>query len=104
MASRITVNPEQLNAMASDFSSQATALSNLTNEMLSLVGGISSAYTGEAATAFCNKFRQLDTDMTRLGNMVREYADDLTEIGMHYQEAENQNLEAAQSLSSEVIL
>ncbi len=104
MASIIKVSPEQLLATASEFSNEASALSNLTSEMISLVASSSSAWTGEAATTFVSKFNQLDDDMTRLGNMAREYANDLTDIATVYQQAETANAEAAQALSADIIL
>ena len=103
MVSIIKVSPEQLLATASEFSTEATALSNLTGEMISLIASYSSVYTGEAATAFVSKFNQLEDDMTRLVNMVKEYSSDLTEIANVYQQAETANTEAAQALSADVI-
>ncbi len=104
MASIIKVSPEQLLTTASEFSNEAASLSNLTNEMISLVSSSSSAWTGDAATTFVNKFNQLDDDMIKLGNMAKEYANDLTEIATIYQQAETANAEAAQALSADVII
>lgn len=104
MPSIIKVSPDQLNSTASVFTSQASALASLTGEMLSLVRGSTSAWTGEAATAFVNKFNGLEDDMARLGNMVKEYADDLTNISSNYTTTEQANMDAIQALSSDVII
>ena len=104
MPSIIKVSTQQLNTTASQFTSEATSLANLTGEMLTLVRGSTTAWTGEAATAFLNKFNGLEDDMTHLVNMVKEYAEDLTNIANVYEQADKANAEAAQSLSPDVVI
>ena len=100
----IKVSPDKLNQTASEFSTEASAIANTTGEMMSLVNGASSAWTGDAATQFVSRFGQLQDDMTKLGKMAEEYARDLTDIAAVYTAAENENAQMAQSLSAEVIV
>lgn len=103
-AGTIKVSPEQLQATASEFSSQASVIANTTGEMISLVSSSSSAWTGEAASQFVSRFGQLQDDMTRIAKMVEEYSTDLTDIANVYTTAENENAQMAQALAADVIV
>lgn len=100
----LRVTPEQLISTAGEFSTKGTTISNLTSEMVNLANGLSSAWEGEAATAYVTKFRELEDDIQRMIKMVQEHATDLEEMARVYREAENANVEAASSLSGDVIV
>ncbi len=100
----IKVNPETLNSTASEFGNQAGSLQNLTNQMMNLVTGLSSAWQGEAATSYIGKFQGLQDDMDKMFRMIQEHSTDLQEMAQAYITAETQNSEFAQSLSSDVIV
>lgn len=100
----IKVSPDRLVQTANEFNGQATAIANITSEMLQLVSGTSGIWTGDAAVQFVNRFNGLDNDMTRLAGMVREYVEDLTQIATVYSNAESENAEMAQSLANDVIV
>ncbi|MBQ6376547.1 MAG: WXG100 family type VII secretion target [Lachnospiraceae bacterium] len=99
----IKVSPELLSNTATDLSGKATQLQTLTGQMLELADGLTSAWQGEAATAYITKFHQLDDDMQKMYRMIQEHSADLTEMAAAYSQAENQNAELAQSLVAEVI-
>ena len=99
----IKVSPEQLRATASEFSSQGSAILSTTSNMMQLVQGSSSAWTGEAATAYVAKFNQLQDDMERAVRMVQEYSTDLQEMAAVFQNAETENANLAESLSGDVL-
>ena len=88
----IKVNPDVLNSTASEFGGQATSLQNLTNQMMNLVTGLSSAWQG------------LQDDMDKMFKMIQEHSTDLQEMAAAYISAEQANAEVAQSLSSDVIV
>lgn len=100
----IKVNPEQLNSTASEFGGQATSMQNLTGQMMNIVTGLTSAWKGEASTAYIGKFQNLQDDMDKMFRMIQEHSTDLQEMATAYITAENQNAEAAQALSADVIV
>lgn len=100
----LKVTPEQLISTAGEFQAKGNTIGTLTQEMMTLVTGLNSVWEGDAATAYINKFKALEDDIQRLVNMVREHADDLTEMARVYQEAEQANVEEASGLSGDVIV
>ena len=100
----IKVNPDILNSTASEIGGQATSLQNLTGQMMNLVTGLSSAWQGEASTAYIGKFQGLQDDMDKMFKMIQEHSTDLQEMAAAYISAEQANAEVAQSLSSDVIV
>jgi WXG100 family type VII secretion target len=106
MASGILrVSPEKLQATASSFESIGSNVSNLTQQMTALVTGLSGQiWSGEAATAYVNKFNGLQDDMDRIYKMIKEHSDDLISMAEQFINAENTNAEMANSLSSDVII
>ena len=100
----IKVNPDLLNSTASEFGGQATALQNLTGQMMNIVSGLTSAWQGEASTDYIGKFQGLQDDMDKMFRMIQEHSTDLQEMATAYINAEQQNAEVAQSLSADVIV
>ena len=100
----IKVNPDLLNSTASEFGGQASSLPTITGQMMNIVTGLSSAWTGEASTSYINKFTGLQDDMDKMFRMVQEHSTDLQEMAAIYIDAESTNAEAAQSLSADVIV
>ncbi len=104
MEGTLKVTPEQLNSTASDFQSKGSTISNLTNEMMTLVTGMNGIWEGDAATAYITKFQSLQDDIGKLISMVNEHVNDLQEMASAYQSAESANAELANSLSGDVIV
>lgn len=100
----LKVTPEKLTSTAGTFQTQGNQMSNLTNQMMQLVTGLNSVWTGEAATAYTNKFKQLQDDMQKMKKMIDEHVTDLNEMARKYQEAERANAELASGLSGDVIV
>lgn len=99
----LKVTPERLESAANEFSSTASTVSTLTNEMTSLVNGLSSAWTGEAATTYNSKFNALNDDIQRMVAMINEHSADLIEMANTYKTAEQANASLANSLLENVI-
>ena len=78
-------------------------VNHLTEEMLSLVKGLHSVHTGEAADAFINKAMGLDNDITQIKSMIQGHEKELMEIAGIFQKAETENIEMANSLPQDVI-
>lgn len=104
MEGTLRVTPEQLEAAASEFSAKGSTVGNLTSEMTLLAESLNSVWEGEAATAYTNKFRQLDDDIQKMIRMIQEHADDLNEMARVYRDAENANTEEAEALAGDVII
>ena len=101
----IRVSPEKLQATASSFESTGTTVNNLTQQMTSIVTGLSGqVWSGEAATAYVNKFNGLQDDMNRIYKMIKEHSDDLIEMAQRYIEAESASADLANQLSDNVIV
>lgn len=101
----LRVTPEKLQATASSFEGKGSTVQNLTREMTTLVTGLTGqVWSGDAATAYINKFNGLQDDMDRIYKMIKEHSDDLTEMAQQYIQAESANADLAGSLSSDVIV
>lgn len=100
----IKVAPELLISTAGEFSNQGNTIRSLTGEMMQLVTGLSSAWEGEAATAYMTKFKGLEDDIQRMTAMVQEHSTDLEDMARIYQEADAQSAEEANGLSADVIV
>ena len=85
----LRVTPEDLDAAASEFSSKASAIGNLTNEMTNTVESLSSVWEGEASSSYVAKFRQLDDDIQKMIRMVQEHSNDLQAMAKAYRDTEN---------------
>lgn len=100
----IKVSPQLLTSTASEFSSQGSAISSQTSEMMNLVTGLTSVWEGDAASAYITKFRSLEDDIQKMVRMVQEHSTDLEEMARIYSDADTQNMEDANSLSADVIV
>lgn len=105
MAGILRVTPEKLQSTAASFESTGSTIMNLTQQMTSIVTGLSGQiWSGEAATSYVNKFNGLQDDMERIHKMVQEHSKDLQEVAQQFITAENANKDLANSLSSDVIV
>lgn len=101
----LRVSPEKLQASAQGFETTGGTIKNLTDQMTSIVTSLSGqVWSGEAATAYTGKFNGLQDDMNRLYTMVKEYSEDLIAVAQQFSSAESKNVDAASSLSADVIV
>jgi len=100
MAYTLKVTPEQLLSAASQFESTSNNIKAQTSNMTNLVSQISgSVWSGEAATAYKNKFRALDDDISRMITTInKEVVQDLKTIAQQYKTTEQKNISDAGSL------
>lgn len=104
MTGNLLVTPEKLISTSQEFSSSASQVQQLTNQMMELVNGLSSTWGGEAHTAYHTKFSGLKDDMTRIHRMIMEHSNDLNEMAANYKKAESTNVEAGSALNADVIV
>lgn len=99
----LLVTPEKLIETAGEFSTCMNQVQTLTTNMTDLVKNTSAFWSGEAATAFVNKFNELQDDIQKIHNMINEHVTDLNEMAKIYQEAERKSQEIAGALSGNVL-
>lgn len=99
----IKVTPEKLISTADEFNTSNSQVQNLTQNMIQTVDSLKSVWEGEAATAYSNKFHQLEDDMNRMHSMINEHVTDLKEMANQYKAAEQANAEVGNSLAGDVI-
>ncbi len=103
MTGTINVSTEKLMSTADEFSANGNTISSLTSEMMTLVTSLSSAWEGEAAMAYINKFKSLEKDIQLLNRMIQEHVNDLQQMANTYSAAEKENADAAAALASGII-
>ena len=104
MEGTLRVTPEQLINTSSEFSTIGNTVANLTEQMTTTVTGLANIWQGEAATAYVNRFNGLNDDIQRLVAMIREHSTDLSEMAQTYMSGDDQNVQLAETLSSDVIV
>lgn len=103
MNGTLRVTPEKLISAATEFSSCSSVVSGLTRQMTSMVDGLSSVWSGEAAQAYRTKFHTLDDDITRLNKMIQEHVKDLNEMARVYKQGESEAKNASSGLPTDPI-
>ncbi|MDO5415630.1 MAG: WXG100 family type VII secretion target [Lachnospiraceae bacterium] len=103
MEGQLRVNPQDLINTATDFSSRGQTVNTLTQEMLSLVSGLSGGWEGDASGAYTKKFSELSGDITQINNKIKEHAEDLQEMAKKYQSAEDTSTQEHSAMSSNLI-
>ena len=104
MGGFLKVSPESLKSAAGEFGGQARSLQGLTTQMLDLIRNLSAAWNGDASRAYLMKFDALETDMNKMYSMVMEHSTDLPNMADAYAKAEAANVEAAQSLQTNILV
>ena len=104
MANIINVSTSKLTSTATALQSSATTVRNLTSQMTQIVTSLTgNVWSGDAATAYVNKFNGLQDDINRMGKMIDEHVNDLNQIAREYEQAESANTQQANALASDVI-
>ena len=98
MQGSLRVTPDKLTTAAAEFSNSASTVRNLTTQMTGIIDGLSGIWSGEAATAYKNKFHQLDDDIARFHKMIQEHVKDLQEMARVYKQAEAEATQASSGL------
>lgn len=103
MNGTINVSTEKLLSASQEFSTQGNTISSLTSEMMNLITSLSSAWEGDAATAYISKFKSLESDIQVMNRMIQEHVNDLQQMANVYSSAEQANADAAASLASGIL-
>lgn len=98
----LKVTPEKLTQAAGEFQTSGRNISSMTAEMISIVDGFKSIWQGNAATEYAGKFNGLRDDIEKINRMIEEHVNDLNEMALGYQNAEDQSIEESANLISDI--
>jgi WXG100 family type VII secretion target len=105
MTGIIKVDTAKLTSTANAFSSTGTSIKSATTQMTSIINALTgSVWSGNAATAYKNRFNQLQDDINRMIKMVNEHVTDLNAMAAEYESAEQENTTISNALSDNVII
>lgn len=99
----LLVTPAELKNTASTFQTKAAEVKTLHDEMIGKVNALSNSWTGEAATAYKNKFTSLQVSMDKINRMIMEHVSDLNTMAEQYETAENAAMNAANELPASTL-
>lgn len=103
MANIIKVEPGKLRAASADFSSASAQIRSATSAMTQAITSLSgSVWSGDAATAYVNKFNGLQDEIAKIDKMIQEHSQDLTQMANEYEKAETANQQAAGALKETI--
>lgn len=103
MEGNLLVTPEKLKETSGEFSTCMNQVQTLTTNMMDLIRGMSSFWEGEAASAYMNKFNELEDDIQKIHTMINEHVKDLEEMATIYQNAEKRSQDIAGELQGNVL-
>ncbi len=103
MEGQLKVTPEELQNASSEFSGIDKTVVSTTQEMMTLVKNLTSAWEGESSQAYINKFNELEDDMQKIHAKIEEHVQDLAEMATVYTNAEKTTTAANQAVSSNLI-
>jgi len=99
----LKVDPQKLISTADEFNTTGGQVKGLTDQMITIIDSLKSAWEGEAATTYNTKFHALQDDMDKMYRMIQEHVKDLNEMAQQYMNAENANIDTGSSLADDVI-
>lgn len=103
MNGTLKVDSAKLKATASQFASTSGQIKNATSSMVQTIGQLSgSVWSGDAASAYINKFNGLNDEMQKIDKMIQEHVQDLNDMATQYEVAENAAQQTASALSSDI--
>ena len=94
----LRVTPETMLNTSTQFGDCNNAIQGLTQQMLDIVGTLSSTWEGEAAKSYYDRLKALEPDMRKIHSMIQEHTNDLELIAKTFQDAERDNAATAGSL------
>ena len=100
----LNVNAQDLINTAELFGESGSRVANVTGEMMSLITGLTGVWNGPTAEYYISKFSALDDDICKMLGMINEHVADLEEMAQNYIAAEEYGMDAADVLSTDVII
>lgn len=104
MTGSLRTTPEKLISTSSQFQQCDSTVNSLTQNMMDIVGQLSSTWAGEAATEYYNKLKGLQGDVQKLHKMIQEHTTDLQDMAKIYQDAEKDAQQTSSALKTNEIV
>jgi len=101
-AGLLRVTPEKLAQAANEFSNSGKTINSLTTEMMSIVDGLKSIWQGNAASEYSTRFTGLRDDIEKINRIIEEHVNDLNQMAIEYQNAEDMSVEESSKLVNDV--
>jgi len=102
MAGMLKVTPEKLTQAANEFSNSGKNINSMTAEMMSIVEGLKSVWQGNAASEYAGRFTGLRDDIEKINKIIEEHVNDLNQMAIEYQNAEDMSVEESSKLVSDI--
>lgn len=99
----LKVTPEKLNQAATEFSNSGKNISAMTAEMINIVDNLKSIWQGNAATDYTGRFSGLRDDIEKINHIIEEHVNDLNQMAIEYQNAEDSSVEESTKLLSDIV-
>lgn len=99
----LKVTPEKLNQAANEFSQSGKNISSMTTQMMSIVDSLKSIWQGSAASEYAGRFSGLRDDIEKINRIIEEHVNDLNQMALEYQNAEDLSIEESAKLMSDVV-
>jgi WXG100 family type VII secretion target len=99
----LRVDPQQLISVSQTLGSDGTSVRNLMTQMIDLINGLSSVWTGDAATTYTRQFTGLQDDMEKINAKIQEHVSDLNDMATAYAQSEDASNQTAGGLKTDVI-
>ena len=103
MEGNIKVSPEQLQQASEEFRSAASSIYNITQDMINSVTNITSAWEGEASSAYTSSFKTFQDNFTKLKSLIEAHANSLIELANLYKTTEQENVQTASQVQGNVL-
>jgi WXG100 family type VII secretion target len=90
MAGTVKVDTQKLRSVAGEFQNTRSQIKSLTSNMMQTVGALTgTVWSGDAASSYTGKFNGLQSEMTKIDQMINEHVDDLNNMATAYEQGEN---------------
>lgn len=99
----LKVTPEKLNQAASEFSNSGKNINAMTAEMMAIVDSLKSIWQGNAANEYAGRFAGLRDDIEKINRIIEEHVNDLNQMALEYQNAEDTSAEESAKLVSDIV-
>lgn len=103
MTGELKVTPDRLISASSDFSRHDQKTRSITQQMMSLVNGLTGKWEGDDQRVYCSKFKGLQGDMDQIHAKIAEHSKDLQEMARNYQQTVQGNVSSFNGLKTDYI-
>ncbi len=99
----LRVSTDEISRTIGSFNANLSTVTNLTNQMLSLLQGLQPICNGDPYDTFRNRALQLSGDMDQVKKMIEGHIDELTQVSGIMDSLSNENTNIINGLPTDVI-